>query len=42
MRIITTIKEVAEALPGLLAVTPKRPTHAVLANIHCQNYQRKR
>ena len=36
MRIITTIKEVAEALPGLLAVTPKRPTHAVLANIHCQ------
>lgn len=36
MRIITTIKEIAEALPGLLAVIPKRPTHAILANIHCQ------
>ncbi len=36
MRIITTIKEIAEALPGLLAVIPKRPTHAVLANLHCQ------
>lgn len=36
MRIITTIKEVAEALPGLLAVIPKRPTHAILANIYCQ------
>lgn len=36
MRIITTIKEVTDNLPGLLAVIPKRPTHAVLANIHCQ------
>ena len=36
MKIITTIKEITEALPGLLAVTPKRPTHAVLANIYCQ------
>jgi DNA polymerase III sliding clamp (beta) subunit (PCNA family) len=36
MRIITTIKEIAEVLPGLLAVIPKRPTHPVLANIHCQ------
>jgi DNA polymerase III sliding clamp (beta) subunit (PCNA family) len=36
MRIITTIKEIAEVLPGLLAVIPKRPTHPVLANIYCQ------
>ena len=36
MKIITTIKEIAEALPGLLAVIPKRPTHAILANIYCQ------
>ena len=36
MKIITTIKEITEALPGLLAVIPKRPTHAVLANIYCQ------
>jgi DNA polymerase III sliding clamp (beta) subunit (PCNA family) len=36
MRIITTVREIAEALSGLLSVVPKRPTHAVLATVHVE------
>jgi DNA polymerase-3 subunit beta len=36
MRIITTVSDIAEYLPGLLSVVPKRPTHPVLANIYLE------
>jgi DNA polymerase III sliding clamp (beta) subunit (PCNA family) len=35
MHIITTL-EINEYLPGLLAIVPKRPTHAILANIYLE------
>lgn len=35
MHIVTTI-DITEYLPGLLSVVPKKPTHAVLANIYLE------
>lgn len=36
MHIITTIPDILEYLSGLLSVVPKKPTHAVLANIYLE------